>query len=150
MVKFDKHKLLYNQIGRLTEALDRKDTTSQDRQNHQSITGKGRGYRQFPSHDRGKGNYSQMSYDRNRRDIFLLDPNEEDIIPQVVPITGRAITNIGVIADDPGVEVHPDPTRRPRFVSRSPSRDDDRCFSCRTFCCCARKCPEKETSVTKV
>ena len=115
IVKFDEHKLLHNQIDRLRNVSDGMNIRVQCRKTQQSRPckpyihgGRGRGYRQFPNYNRGRGNYRQRSYDRNSRRYFFLDPNPEDSILQKVPITGRTITIIEITADSPEVVAHPD------------------------------------------
>ena len=86
IVKFDEYKLLYNQIDRLTEVLDRMNTRPQGRQIQQSQpykpyihTGRGRGYNSFwvmtaIEEVINKGPVTGIEED------IPLDPNPEDII----------------------------------------------------------------------
>ena len=78
---------------------------------------------------------------RVEEDILLLKPNPEYIIFQEVPITGKTITTIEVTAGSPDLEVHPDLLMRPGVAAKSPSRGNDRCFSCREFGHFSREMP---------
>ena len=83
-------------------------------------------------------------------DILLLDLNPEDIIIQEDHIKCQKIIQTEVSTDSSDLEVHLDPNyRRPRVASQSPSRDSDRCFSCRQSGDFARECSKKDTAVDK-
>ena len=150
VVKFEQYKLLHSKIDRLKEVLDRMNTRSQGRQTQQShpikpITIEAEAKVTVSNLDSGRGSYRQRSYGRNRRGYSFSRSKSRGYN-----------TSRGSYCRPDSYHYRSDsrqsrvrspsksPTRRPRDASRSPSRDNERCFSCKQF---ARDCLEKDISV---
>ena len=85
MVKFDGHKLLHNQIGKLTEVMDNMKTMPEGRQIQQNRPykpyihrGRDRHCRHFPVMTKAEKIIDRGLLTGIKEDILLLDPKPED------------------------------------------------------------------------
>ena len=113
IVKFHEHKLLHNQMDRLTEVFDRINTTSQVRQCRSlniisPISIEAEVKDSFPVMTEAEKLIYRGLMTGIEEDILLLDPNPEDITVQRFSITSRTIRIIEVTADSPAVTAHLD------------------------------------------
>ena len=159
--KFNEYKLFNKQNDRLAEVIDRIITRPQDRQSHYNGHNKpyndrdrGIDHRNCLSYDRGydrgRGNFRQMSHNRNRRNSSFrgksggYNNSKESYWRPDYYRDGGDSKQARLSGQSRS------PTRRLRVASRSPSREIDGCFSCRQFSHFSKDCPEKVTSVGKV
>ena len=152
--------MLGNQTDRLSEVIDKMMTRPLGRKNKRNrphkpniYRGRGKGYKNYPNYDRGydrsrltileKGHMARnrklyfsfrgisRGYSSSRGSYRRQDNNRYQSRQQRVRVQSRLSAG------------------RPRVTLRSPSRDRDRCFSCRLFNHFAKDFPEIDTASSK-